>query len=275
MEEPDVNSVQRRFRRFYRDDGTKLFDHLSGVVAKSSGMQDVEKQKIILSLKRQLEKTGDDEKKNLALHIFERASLGKDDAKEVVFNEVMKYQGRGKELSGKEADEIAESIYSQLKERNEAQKMLQKLDEKKRKEEEKLARETEKKIREKEKGLPRSKQRDMRGLGTFGVKAPEKTRRADSLEVEKIKQELSAGLGKGKKTEGGEEFSEIKKELGMKDESEEKEEDDSTFDELEKMSDEPGEGGPGESEEGSDEEFSMEGFETDLDSGKKKKKEEK
>jgi hypothetical protein len=280
MEEPGVDSVQRRFRRFYRDDGTRLFSHLSGVVVRSAGMQEAEKQKIIMSLKRQLEKTGEQERKELTVHVLEQASKGKDDAREVVFNEVTKYQNRGKELSGKEADEIAESIYSQLKERDDAHKMIAKLDEKKRKEEEKLHREIAKKVSEKEKELPRSKQRDARGLGAFGIDAPEKIGRADSSEVEKIKRELSAGLGKGKKSEGEEEgeeeFSEIKKELGMKDDDHEKdEEEDSTFDELEKMSDSPGEGGLGESEDDSDEGFSMEGFETDLDSEKKKKLKEK
>jgi hypothetical protein len=277
----ETGPVPRRMRRFYRDDGASLVNHISRQIEKAAGIKEVEKQKIILSLKRQLEKTGESEKKDLAVHVLEQASSGKDEAKEVVFNEVMKYQGRGQELSGKEADEIAESIYSQLKERDDARKMLVRLDEKKKKEEEKLQREADKKIREKEKEIPRSKQRDVRELGAFGVKAPEKIGRADSSEVERIKRELSEGLGKGKKSEeeedeGEEEFSEIKKELGMKDDGHEKdEEEDSTFDELEKMSDAPGEGSLGKSEDDSDEEFSMDGFETDLDSEKKKKLKEK
>ncbi|MFH1234673.1 MAG: hypothetical protein V1493_03610 [Candidatus Diapherotrites archaeon] len=276
----EMESVPRRMRRFYRDDGASLVNHISRQIEKAAGIKEVEKQKIILSLKRQLEKTGESEKKDLAVHVLERASNGKDEAREVVFNEVLKYQGRGQELSGREADEIAESIYSQLKERDNTQKMLLKLGEKKRKEEEKLQREIAKKISEKEKGMPRSRQRDARGLGAFGVSAPEKIRRADSFEVEKIKRELSTGLGKSKKTEEDEEeeenFSEIKKELGMKDDDHGKdEEEDSTFDELEKMSGGADEGGSGESEGDSDEEFSMEGFETDLDSEKKKKKEQK
>lgn len=238
----ELDYIPRRKRRFYRDQNKKLMKHLSKQIKKAGGIKEIEKQKIILSLKRQLEKAREEEIKDLAAHLFEQASYGRDDTRELVFKEVLKYQGRGKELSNKEADEIAESIYSQLKERKEAQKIFDRLEEKKRKEREKLERKRAKRLFVKERGLPPSKRRELKDLGVFGIKEPEKTGRIDSgAKVDKIKEELSKelGLGKEKETE-------------------------SIFDELEKVSEESGK-----------DEFSMEGFTTDFGLEKKKKKDQK
>ncbi len=73
-----IGPVPRRMMRFYRDDGTRLVKHLAKQIEKAGGIKEVEKQKIILSLKRQLEKLEEREKKDLAVHLLEQASSGKD-----------------------------------------------------------------------------------------------------------------------------------------------------------------------------------------------------
>ncbi|GEM_PF-2373009 len=238
----NLEDIPRRKRRFYRDQDTKLIKHLSKHIQKADGIKEIEKQRIIMSLKRKLAQAEKRELKGIAAHLFEEESIGKDSTKEVVFKEVLKHQGKGKELSNKDADEIAESIYSQLKERHEAQMIYDKLEEKRARKERKNEKLKKKRLFDARKGMNGPKRRRAKELGVFGLSEPDKVEKKDTLsEVNKIKEELSLELG-------------IKKEK------------DDPFAELESLSKEDKEG-----EETENDEFSMEGFTTDLDLKKKKK----
>lgn len=234
----ELSEIPRRKRRYYRDQNIKLIKHLSKQVNKAEGIKEIEKQKIILGLKRQLERARKEEIKQLAAHLFEQASYGKDDTKDLVFKEVLKYQG--KELSNKEADEIAGSIYSQLRERQESLKAFEKLEERERKEAEKLKRKM-------AKGRELPKKEEEPSIGAFGAEEPERVGIEPKKEVEKIKDELSMELGLGEQKE------------------------DSTFKELEKLSSEAEKPQP-KKEKPKKDEFSLEGFTTDFELKKKKKK---
>jgi len=237
-----LTEVPRRKRRFYRDHDQKLIKHLSKQVKKAD-IKEIEKQKIILSLKRQLESARQEELQGLAAHLFEQRSEGRDNTKELVTSEVHKYREMRGKISGKEADEIAESIYAQLKEERDAQHMYDKLARKREKKDRKKKRSKDKELFEKRAGLRGSKRREAKELGVFGLEEPEKVKRIEPTgEADKIKDELSLELGLGK-------------------------EEDETFGELEKMNEEAGSPGPA-----SKDEFSMAGFDTDLGGPKKKKK---
>jgi len=233
-------------RRFYRDQDTKLMKHLSKQVKKAGGIKEIEKQRIILSLKRQLESAKEEEVKDLASHLFEQASRGKDETKDLVVTEVMKRQRTGRELSNKEADSIATSIYAQLKEKKDSQQRYEMLEKKQMKEQEKTEREQAKRQGKKEKSGGRRRNRNK---DSFDFNEPEEVTEKDSSnEVEKIKQELSFGLDekkpKSKKPK-------LKKEK------------DDLFSELEEFNEEPGK--PLKKKKSKkDDDFSMDGFETDL-----------
>lgn len=246
----ELKDVPRRKRRFYRDQDTKLIKHLSKHVQKANGIKEIEKQRIILSLKKKLEQAEKQELKRLAVHLFEEESNGKDETKEVVFNEVLKHQGRKKELSNKDADEIAESIYSQLKEKQEAQMIYDKLEEKRLRKEKKDKSLREKRLFEKRAGMRGRKRRDTKELGVLGLDEPAMVKKKDSAsEVENIKDELSLelGLNKAKEQAPGREDDPFKELEDLNEEND--------------IDDEPG-----------DDEFSMEGFTTDLGAKKRKKK---
>jgi len=238
-----ISSVPRRKRRFYRNQDTQLIKHLSKQVEKTIGMKELEKQKIIISLKRRLADAQEDELEGLAVRIFEQKSVGCDNSGEVIVKEISKVkQNKKKELSSKDADAIAESIYNQLKEKQEVKKMFDKFDKKDRKAGKRRGSEPTDLLDE-DSGSSRRKRKKMKELGAFALSEPNKISNENSSdEVKKIKEELSLGLGVG-----GEE--------------------DDTFKELEELSSEDS---LSSSDPGDD--FSMDGFSTDLDQKKKKKK---
>ncbi len=243
----DIPNVPRRMRRFHRDQDTKLMKHLSKQVKQAGGIKEIEKQRIILSLKRQLEGAKGEEVKDLASHLFEQASMGKDETKDLVFTEVMKRQRTGKELSNKEADSIATSIYAQLKERKESQQRYEILEKKQLKKEEKREREQTKIVKSKEKTGNRRKERNEDMLD---FNEPEEAAKKDqSGEVEKIKRELSFGLGE---------------ETPAKKKSKLNEEKDDLFSELEEFNDEPEKPAKKKKGKEKDDDFNLEGFETEL-----------
>jgi len=237
------SNMPRRMRRFHRDQDSKLMNHLSKQVKKTSGIKEIEKQRIILSLKRQLESAKEEEVKDLASRLFEQASRGKDETRDLVFTEVMKRQRTGRELSNKEADSIATSIYTQLKERRDSQQRFEKLEKKQLKEQEKKEREQTKHSKKKTGNTRRDRNKNL-----FGFHEPKNaTQKDQSNEVEKIKQELSFGLGE---------------KAPAKKKSELKEEKDDLFAELGEFNEDTKK--PKKKKKQGEGDFSMDGFETDL-----------
>ena len=131
----DLSRIPRRKRRFFRNNKI-LLKALSKHVKKAADAREIEKQKIIESLRYRLERAEGSELLDIADSLFEQLS-GKETAN-IVFSNIRAKKAHTKELTDKDCEEIAENIYLQLKEIKEAEKRKLREEMKKQREVEKI-----------------------------------------------------------------------------------------------------------------------------------------
>ncbi len=109
--EIDINKIPRRLRRFFRN-RELLVKELSKGAKEIPELKEIQKQKILAELKSKLEEAEREDLLTIAKHVSEQ--LKKEYAKQLFEASLKAYKGG--ELTKKDYEEIASSIYEQLKE---------------------------------------------------------------------------------------------------------------------------------------------------------------